>query len=120
MQSARSFVIIAFEFATRVENSKNDLQRALAGLGMFVDWNPTTVIRNGYCSTIFVQCYDDFIRVTIHRLIDGVVQNLPNQMMQTGGAHTTDIHRWSLANGLQSFQSNNVGRGIGLRCRAHD
>ena len=58
----------------------------------------------------------DIGRVTVHRLVDGVVDDLPHQMVQAGAAHAADVHAGPLANRLEPFEYSDVlGRILLLR-----
>ena len=44
----------------------------------------------------------------VHRLVDGVVENLPDQVVQAGGADAADVHAGPLADGLEPFENGDV------------
>jgi hypothetical protein len=51
-------------------------------------------------------------------LVNGVVHAFPDQMMKCRAVvHVTDVHAWSLANGLQALQNGNAVRAILFRGR---
>ena len=60
MESAIGFVVVAVELAARMENGQHGFQRAFFGLGMFVDWDPATVVADGDRFAILVQLQCDF------------------------------------------------------------
>ena len=45
-----------------------------------------------------------------HRLVDGVVDDLPDQVVQTALAGGADVHARTFADGLQTFEN---GDGVG-------
>ena len=44
----------------------------------------------------------------VHRLVHGVVENLPDQMVQAGGADAADVHAGPLADRLEPFEDGDV------------
>jgi hypothetical protein len=60
----------------------------------------------------------DVVGVAGERLIDGVVDNLPDQVMQTTLAGGADVHAGALADRLQPFEDGDgarvVGRAVGF------
>jgi hypothetical protein len=42
--------------------------------------------------------------VAVHGLVDGVVENFPNQVVQAGAADAADVHARALADGLQPLE----------------
>ena len=51
---------------------------------------------------------DDVRGVAVHRLVDRVVEDLPDEMVQAGGADAADVHAWTLANRLEAFEDGDV------------
>ena len=47
------------------------------------------------------------------RFVDAVVDDLPNQVMQPGGAHAADVHAGPFANRLEALEDLDVFRRIG-------
>jgi len=47
---------------------------------------------------------DDIFRMSSHRLIDRVVDDFPYEMMETAFIGRSDIHSWSFADWLESFE----------------
>jgi hypothetical protein len=65
----------------------------------------------------------DAVAVARHRLVDGVVDHLPNEVVQATGAGAADVHARSLAYRIETFQDRDVlgpvaGRGGRLRAVA--
>ncbi len=82
VQAARGLVVLALELAAGVEHREDDLEGALAGLGMLVDRDAAAVVGDGERRVVLVQRDDDRRRVAVHRLVDGVVEDLPGQVVQ--------------------------------------
>ena len=75
---------------------------------MLVDWDSATIVRYGHGFIVFVKLNSDLCRVAVHGFVDRVVHNLPDQVMKSRRADATDIHAGAFANGLESFEYNNV------------
>ena len=108
MQTARGFVVVTIKLATSVQHRQHGFQCRFFSLGVLIDRNPATVIGHGDALAIFVQLKRDLGRVAVHRFVDRVIQDLPDQVMQTRRTHAADIHPWSLANRFQALQDNDV------------
>ena len=52
-------------------------------------------------SAILVQRHADFGRMTIHRFVDDVIDDFPDEVMQTRDAHATDVHAGAFTNGFE-------------------
>ena len=61
-----------------------------------------------------------FDGVAVHRLVDGVVENLPDEMVEPGRADAADIHAGALADGLQSFENGDVFGGVVRGCHVYN
>ena len=44
----------------------------------------------------------DLGRVAVHRLVDGVVDDLPDEVVQAGGADAADVHAGALADRVRA------------------
>ena len=117
VQAARGLVVAGLELAAGVEDREDDLERALAGLGMLVDRNAAPIVGDGERRAVGVQRDGDRRGVAVHRLVDGVVENLPGEVVQAGGADAADVHARALADGLEAFENGDVFRGVGRRHR---
>ena len=53
-----------------------------------------------------------FERVAVHRLVNGVVEDFPDEMMKAGGADAADVHAGTLANRLEPFENRDVFSGV--------
>ena len=70
---------------------------------MGTHWDPTPVVGDP-AATIGEQHHLDAGAVSLHRLVDGVVHDLPDQMVQTGRSRGTDEHAWANPDRFQSLQ----------------
>ena len=51
---------------------------------------------------------DDVRGEAVHRLVHGVVEHFPDEMVQTGSTDPADIHARPLAYRLEPFENRNV------------
>jgi hypothetical protein len=79
---------------------------------MLVDRNAAAVVFDGNRGTVGVQRDANVRGIAVHRLVDGVVEHLPHQVMQPRRTDAPDIHTRALANRLEPFQDGNVFRGV--------
>src|SRR5262245_23224139 len=79
---------------------------------MLVHGYAAPVVFDGDRGAVGVEADADVRRIAIHRLVDGVVENLPDQVMQTSRSNAPDIHAGALAHGLQTLENRNVFRGV--------
>src|ERR671931_344411 len=58
--------------------------------------------------------------MAVHRLVDGVVENFPDEVVQPSRANAPDIHAGTLAYGLKPFQNGDVFRGVVPGCHVYN
>ena len=112
VQPAGRLVVLPFELAAGVQRREDDLERARLRLRMLVHRNPAAVVLNRDRRPVLVQRDGDVRRVAVHRLVDGVVEDLPDEMMQPGGSDAADVHARPAADGLEAFENGDVFRGV--------
>jgi len=81
---ARNFVAVAAEFAAGVQNCEHYFERALAFVWtgrIRVDGNASPVVLH-FTRAVFVDGDDDLGAKPRHRLVDRVVDDLPNQVVE--------------------------------------
>ena len=79
---------------------------------MRVDRNSSTVVGHGRTLMVGIEHDFDARRMSVDRLIDGVVDDLPEQVVIAVGVGTADVHRRALSDRLQAFEDVDVFRGI--------
>src|SRR5882724_10414211 len=119
VQAARDLVGRVLELAAGVQHGQHDFRRRLARLLVRVDGNPAAVVADG---DGIVGVQDDFDRVAEagERLVDGIVDDLVDQVVQAVGARVADVHGGALADGLEAFEHLDVARGVRVCAHAAD
>ena len=113
MQTARHLVTALVEFTAGMENRQNDFKRRLALFFVESGRDASAVVLD--CNgVIFIDRHIDIGAVACERFVDGVVDHLIDQMMETFFADVADVHGGTLAYGLQSFEHLDIRCGIFL------
>ncbi len=101
VEAAGNFVGVAVEFSAGVEDGENDFGGGTLFGGVHVDGNAAAIVddRDGI---VGVHGDVDFIGKTGHGFVDGIVDNFPDQVMQTHLAGGTDVHGGAQTNGFES------------------
>jgi hypothetical protein len=110
VETAGHLVAAAPELAAGVEHGQHHLGRRLALVWtrrVGVDRNAAAVVVDS-AATVGHQGDDDPCAEARHRLVDGVVDDLPDQVMETGETRRTDVHARALADGVEPFQNLDV------------
>ena len=107
VQAARDLVGRVIELTAGVQDRHDDLERRDLFDGMLVDGDATPVIddRDG---VVGVDRHLNLGAETGHGLVDGVVNDLPHQVMKTAGARRANVHARALTNGLETFENLNL------------
>ena len=107
VQAARDLIGRIIELTAGVQNRHDDLERRDLFNRVLVDGDTAPVVddRDG---VVGVDRHLDLGAETGHGLVDGVVNDLPHQVMQTAGARRADIHARALTNGLETFENLNL------------
>src|SRR5690606_15823899 len=110
VQPARRLVVLSLELAARVQRREDDFDGTRLRLRMLVDGHPAPVVLNRDRRTVLVQHDGDVRGMAVHRLVDGVVEDLPDEMVETGRPDSADVHAGPAANRLQSLEYRDVFR----------
>ena len=103
VQPARHLVALVVELAAGVEHGHHDLRGRLAA-HVPVDRNAAAVVGDRH-GVVDVQRHPDGVAVAGERLVDGVVDHLVHEMMESLHAGGTDVHRRTLADGVEPFEN---------------
>jgi hypothetical protein len=91
MQPSCDFVRFVIKFSTSVKSGKNNLQGTYVSLFMEFNRNAPAVILDG-TGAIGVDVDDYIVTITCEGLIDGIIQDLIDQMVQPIKAAVANIH----------------------------
>ena len=118
VQAARHGVGPGLELAAGVQGGEHRGQRRLFGLLVRVDGNAAAVVLDRH-RVIGMEGDVDASAEPGHRLVDGVVDHLPHQVVQAAGTGGADVHGGALAHRLETLEDGDVlgvVRGRALRC----
>ena len=102
VQTARDFVTLATELATGVKHCEHDFGRAFALVGarwVRIYWNSTAIVVD-LAAAVFKKSDANASTEPSHCFIDGVVDNFPNEVMQTSKSSRADVHTGTFTNGI--------------------
>ena len=107
VQAARDLVGRVIELTAGVQDRHDDLERRDLFDRMLVDGDAAPVVddRDG---VVGVDRHLNLGAETGHGLVDGVVNDLPHQVMKTAGARRANVHARALTNGLETFENLNL------------
>src|SRR5437660_4699050 len=121
MQPARSFIDPFGEFAPGVRDRQNNGRggQIIALVEHRIERHATPLIAYRH-PALLVNTHPDMLAKARHRLIDGIIQRLPDQMDQAGSRRGTDVHPWTVPDGRHALKHLDVSGRIGrllLRAR---
>ena len=67
----------------------------------------TTAVIDDLDAPVLTEGDNDLVGIARHCLIDGVVDDLPDQVVQAAGTGGTDVHTGALTDGLEALQNRN-------------
>lgn len=94
-----------------VQLGHDDLDAGEAGLGLDVHGDAAAVVPDLH-GGVLVEDHLDVVAVPAQGLIDGIVDDLPQAVHEATAVGGPDIHAGALADGLQSFEDEQVPRGV--------
>ena len=103
VQAAGDLIAAAAEFAARMQDRIDDLERGAAGLGLNVHGDAAAVIGDGD-GVAGVDRHGNVGAVAREGLVDGVVHDLIDEMVQAAGGRRADIHARTFPDGLQPLK----------------
>ena len=111
VQTAGHFIRTLVELTAGMQHRHHHLQRTHALFFVDVDGNAATVVLH-YDGTVLANRHFDVGAIAGQGFVDGVIHRFIDQMVQAFLANVADVHRRTLANGLQTFEYLDVRRGI--------
>ena len=106
VQTARDLVALAAELAAGVQHGEDDLGRTLALVragGIRIDRDAAPVVVDADAA-VGQQGDPDARAVARHRLVDSVVDDLPDEVVKTGQTGGSDVHAGPLADGVETLE----------------
>ena len=112
VEAARDLVAPALaELAARVKDGEDHLGRGALLLGMLVDRDATAVVDHGD-RLVGVDRDLDVVAVAGQRLVDGVVDDLVDDVMEAAGAGRADVHARALAHRIETTEDRDLAGGV--------
>ena len=108
VKAAGGLVIVVVELAARVQHREDHLQRALLAGRVLVDRDPAPIVLNRDGRPVLMKGHPDVRGVPVHGLVYGVVEDLPDEMVQARAADPPDIHAGPATHGLEPFENSDV------------
>ena len=112
VKTARGCIGLIVEFASGMKRCEHHTLRRYA-LCMHINRNSAAIVLHRTGSVRF-QCHPDRVTVSRQVLVHGIVYNLVDQVVQSSGRCTSDVHSRSGANRFQSLQYPDAGSVIML------
>ena len=103
VQPARDLVALAVKLAAGVQRREDDLGRRLAVLSHRSDRHPPPVVGDGD-GVIGVDGYQDLRAVPGECLVYGIVDDLPNEVVETSRPRGSNVHTRPPLDGLEALQ----------------
>ena len=117
VQTAGDLVALAAELPAGVQHREHDLRARLVGvLGVRVDGDAAPVVDDA-TATVGEQGDVDLGAFTGHGLVDGVVDDLVDEVVQPGGTGRSDVHPGPLADGFEALENGDVLGVVRHACR---
>ena len=107
VQTAGGVVRAAAELAARVQFGEDDLDPGQAGPRLDVDRDAACLVGHGD-RAVLGQRHVDLRAEAAQRLVDGVVDDLPEAVHEAAGVGRADVHRRPLADRLQTLEDQQV------------
>ena len=112
VQAARDFVAVVVELAARMQFGEGDFGGRALGLVLVVELDgrrdAAAVVDHAH-RVVHVDRDEDVARVARHGFVDRVVDDLVDEVMQTGAVgDIADVHAGSLADGFEPFKNLDV------------
>ena len=113
VQAARGRIRAAAELAARVQPGHHQLHAGELGLALDVDRDAAAVVPD-LGRTIRVQRHLDPGAVPGQRLVHGVVEDLPQAVLEAAAVRRPDVHAGALADRLQALEDRQVPGGVSV------
>src|SRR5262245_48438024 len=115
VEAAGVVVVLRLELAGGVERREDQLERRLLVLRVAIDRDAAPVVGDRRRRTVRVERHRDAVGVAVHRLVDRVVDELPEEMMEPGRVDAADVHAGPPPDRLEAFEYEDVLRRVARR-----
>ena len=113
MEAAGDLVGRVVELAAGVQDREDDLKRRDLLGGVLVDRDASAVVGNGD-RVVCVDGHGNLAAEAGKRLVDGVVDNLVDQVVQAARARRADVHARTLANRVEALENLDLATVVGV------
>ena len=79
---------------------------------MDINGDAAAVVRDRGGATVLMQRDNDLVRFAGEVFVDRVVDDFPEQVMQSAVVDSADVHRWPTANRFQPFEDFDIAGGV--------
>jgi hypothetical protein len=118
VQTAGDGVRVAVELAARVQHGQHHLDGGLLLHRVHADRDAAAVVDHPHAAVV-LQDDLDAVGVAGHRLVDRVVDDLPDEMMEAALAGGADVHAGTLADCFQAFENGDRRRAVAVLLLRH-
>jgi len=112
VKAAGDLVAGAGELAAGVEGAEDELQRGPLVLGVDVDGDAAAVVGHRGALVVGVEGHLDALGVAVDDLVDGVVDDLPEQVVVAARVGAADVHRRPGPHRLEALEDLDVLGGV--------
>ena len=117
METTGDLVAAAAELAAGVQLGEHDLDSGHALVGHHRDGDAAAVVGAGH-RPVGMERDRDLGAEPGERLVDGVIEHLPDEVVQTTRARRADIHAWTPSNRFETLENGDVVGAVGVAQRA--
>jgi hypothetical protein len=118
VKAARHLVAAAPELAAGVQHRQRDLDAGLLVLRVDVDGDAAAVVDDA-AAAVGEEGHVDARAVARHRLVDRVVDDLPDEVVEAVEARRPDVHAGPLADRFEAFEDLEILGLVGLSDLCH-
>ena len=112
VEAARVDVAPVLELPAGVERREDQLECGLLVLRVDVDGDAAAVVVDLDLAPVRAEADLDPRGPAVDDLVDGVVDDLPDEVVEPPGVDASDVHAGALADRLEPFEDGDVGRGV--------
>ena len=115
VETAGIVIVLTVELAAGMKHGEDDFNAGLVHGRVVVHGHAAPVVIDAG-GAVLVQGDGHFGSEAVGRFVDGVVHDLPQEMVKAAGRSSTDIHAGAHTHSLQAFQHLDITGIIGLGC----